>query len=453
MKRFRSVICLVLFAAMVLCAGCKANVNRPRATHAPIVDHTQPPLPEDYDRTAAEVKTQDGNVKYLTSDAFSSTRAKGEVSAEFKAQYSEFALRLLEECFEGSGTLVSPLSVLTALQMTANGAQGQTLDEMMRVLGGNIDRDTMNQQLFNYYESLRNEEKAKFHVANAVWMTDSPAFTVNKGFVNTIDNTFRAQLAKVPFGDPATVDAINRWCSDNTDEMIPKLLEYGDVDSNTVMVLANALCFDAQWNWPYFDTQVKDQTFHGTRGNTTVQMMYSYHDNYIEGPKETGFTKSYAGGYTFVALMPNKGISLDDYLKSLSGEEFLKLLDTVDYDCDLDAGLPKFSLDWDARLPDVLRRMGINAAFDPNAADFSALGTLPDGNIYIGDVIHKTHIEVNEKGTKAAAATAVDLPAGSAPFQAPRKHVKVILDRPFVYAIIDMANGLPIFIGLVTDIG
>ena len=154
-----------------------------------------------------------------------------------------------------------------------------------------------------------------------------------------------------------------------------------------------------------------------------------------------------------MALMPNKGISLDDYLKSLSGEEFLKLLDTVDYDCDLDAGLPKFSLDWDARLPDVLRRMGINAAFDPDTADFSGLGTLPGGNIYIGDVIHKTHIEVNEKGTKAAAATAVDLPAGSAPFQAPRKHVKVILDRPFVYAIVDLKSNLPIFIGLVTDIG
>ena len=128
MKGIKYIICILLFATVFLSAGCKANVNRPRATHAPIVDHTQPPLPEDYDYTAAEVKTQDGNVKYLTSSAFSSTRAKGEVSAEFKAQYSEFALRLLEECFEGSGTLVSPLSVLTALQMTANGAQGRTLD-------------------------------------------------------------------------------------------------------------------------------------------------------------------------------------------------------------------------------------------------------------------------------------------------------------------------------------
>ena len=452
MKRFRTVICLVLFAALAICAGCKANVNRPRATHAPIVDHTQPPLPEDYDYTAAEVKTQEGNVKYLTSSAFSSTRTKGDVSAEFKAQYSEFALRLLEGCFNGSGTLVSPLSVLTALQMTANGAQGQTLDEMMRVLGGNIDRDTLNQQLFNYYESLRNEEKAKFHVANAVWMTDSPAFTVNNGFVNTIDNTFRAELAKVPFGNPATVDAINKWCSDNTDEMIPKILDHDDVDNDTVMVLANALCFDALWIDQYEEYQVKNETFHGAGGDTPVKMMRSTESYYIKGAHETGFIKPYYGGYAYVALLPEEGVSIADYLKTLTGEELMQLVGGADTGYDVRAGLPKYSLDWDGSLPDVLKKLGMVAAFDLGAADFSALGTLESGErLYIYDVIHKTHIEVDESGTRAAAVTAVMVGANGMPVE--KKSATVILDRPFVYAIIDMANGLPIFIGAVTDIG
>ena len=454
MKSLRRLICLVLFGVLMLmiASGCNRNVNRPQITHEPVTYQTQPPLPEDYDMSSAEVKYQDGNLKFLTSESFSSSRAKGEVSATFKAQYAEFALRLLEGCYGGEGTLVSPLSVLTALQMVANGAQGQTLDEMMKVLGGNIDRDTMNQQLFNYYESLRSSDGAKFHVANAVWMTDNDNFLVNKGFVDIVDNTFRAQLAKVPFTDPATVDAINKWGSDNTDGMIPKVLEYDDVDANTVMVLANALCFDAQWRNIYDESQIKDSTFHGSRGNTTVQMMYSYSDHFIEGPSETGFIKSYNGRYEFVTLLPNKDISLDDYLKSMSGEEFLKLLDTVDYDCELKAGLPKFSMDQDVSLPNVLKSMGINAAFDPAAADFSALGSLPGGNIYIADVLHNTHINVNENGTVAAAITEVIADAKSAPFQLPRRKATVILDRPFVYAIVDTESMLPIFIGAVTDI-
>ena len=454
MKSLHRLICLVLFGVLMLmvASGCNSNVDRPRITQEPVVDHTQPPLPEDYDTNSAEIKSQEGNIKFLTSDAFSSSRAKGEVSEAFKAQYAEFAIRMLKECAAGKTAMVSPLSILTALQMTANGAQGETLDEMMKVLGGNIDRDTMNQQLFNYYESLRSSDDAKFHVANAVWFTDNSVFTIKKGFVDVVENTFRAQLAKVPFADPATVDAINKWCSDNTDEMIPKVLDYDAVGKETVMVLANALCFDALWLRPYEDYQVSEQTFHGANGDSTVKTMKSKESCYIEGPNETGFVKRYCGGYSFVALLPDSGVSIDDYLASLSGGEFVKLMNSLSYDYDVNAGLPEFTFDWDDSLVDVLKKMGMNAAFDGGKADFSALGEFSgNGRLYISNVIHKTHIEVNQSGTKAAAVTAVVVDGNAMPVE--REQKTVILDRPFVYAIVDTESMLPIFIGAVTDIG
>lgn len=449
-RKMRRILCLTLFAAMLFAiAGCN-TAGGPRATHEPLANITQPPLPEDYDLTEAGIVDEEDGIKYLTSSAFTSTRAAGEVSSQFRAQYSDFAVKLLRECAEGKTALVSPLSVLTALLMTANGAQGKTLDEMMAVLGGNIDRDELNQQLFNYYESLTNSDDAKFHSANAVWFTDNPSFKINNGFVKTIENTFRAQLAKVSFTDNATVDAINRWCSDNTDEMIKKILEYGDVDDTTAMVLANALCFDALWLDQYEEYQVSEKTFHGVSGDAKVDMMSSKESGLIKGAHETGFLKRYRGRYAFVALLPGQGMSIDDYLATLSGEEFISLLDNMDYDYDVNAGLPKFSFDWDGKLSNVLINMGMVDAFDSGKADFSALGALENGNLYIQSVIHKTHIEVDESGTRAAAVTAVMV--GADGMQMEKKKADVILNRPFVFAIIDTSANLPLFIGAVTDI-
>ncbi len=424
MKNVRRTICLLILAAILLIpvTGCRSDIHQ-----------------------------SGGDIEFLTSSAFTSSRPKGVVIDEFRGQYSDFALRLLRECDEGNNTLISPLSVLTALLMTANGAKGETLDEMMRVIGGELGLEPMNQQLYNYYESLGNSANAKFHVANAVWFTDDPNFTVNGDFVKTIENTFRAQLAKVPFTDKATVNAINKWCSDNTDKMIPRLIENEDVDGSTVMLLANALCFDALWMEQYEDHQVSERTFHGENDDNKVKMMYSEESCYIEGPSETGFIKPYRGGYSFVALLPKSGVSMDDYLSSLTGERFTVLMDGRSNKFQVNAGLPEFSFDWNDTLVNALKDLGIEAAFDGDRADFSGLGDIEvEGGLYISNVIHKTHIEVDQSGTRAAAVTSVIMLTESEHFFEETKDV--ILDKPFVYAIVDTTSMLPIFIGTVREI-
>ena len=391
-----------------------------------------------------------GGVRFMTSQSFESSREIGEVSDEFKSRYSSFAIELLQKCSKGESAFVSPLSVLTAMQMTSNGAKGQTAEEMRKVLGGTLTTEEMNQQLFNYYESLRSTDDARFKSANAVWVTDRSDFSVNKEFIDVVNNTFRAQIARAPFTENSTVDAINRWCSDNTDQMIPSILQYDDVSYDTIMVLLNALCFDALWAEQYDEYQCRDAAFHGAEGDKAVNMMYSEEGTYISGEHETGFVKYYRGGYAFVALLPEEGMSMSDYLASLDGGRFASLIQKRK-SAAVTAGLPAFSFDWGDSLVNVLQEMGINTAFTP-LSDLSGLGVMDDGSpLEISDVIHKAHIEVDPSGTRAAAVTAVIV--NKATSVGPHDKYSVILDRPFVYAIVDTGSMLPVFIGCINDIG
>ena len=415
---------------------------------APAVDESVPASTAD---TSAEQSSPahaaESPMRLLTAKTFSSSRQRSETSSEFRDAYAAFAVSLLRASMDESNTLVSPLSVLTALQMTANGAQGQTLAEMRNVLCG-MDTEILNAQLFNYFENLKNTPDAKLEYANAVWVTSREDFKVNQAFIQLIDNTFRATVASAPFSDPATVDAINDWCSEHTDDMIEKVLEYDDVDYDTAMVLLNALCFDALWEKQYEEPRCRDAVFHGLNGDTTVTMMYSEESAYLSGTHETGFLKYYRGGnYAFVGLLPKEGMSLEEYLGTLTGPRLRSLMEGRG---DVDVGLPKFRFDWSNSLVSILESLGIHAAFTKDA-DFSGLGAFDDGDpLYIGDVIHKTHIEVDESGTRAAAVTAVIMPKATSIGPADPK--KVILDRPFVFCIVDVETKLPVFIGTVTDI-
>ena len=245
-----------------------------------------------------------------------------------------------------------------------------------------------------------------------------------------------------------TVDAINKWCKDNTDGMIPKIFEYGDLNYDTIMVLLNALSFDAEWASQYPDYRCVEMTFRGETHDATVKMMFSSEGNYISGEHETGFVKYYKGNsYAFAAILPEEGISMEEYLACLDGEKLCKLLDFGIKE--VNAGLPEFTFDWSGSLKKALKEMGIEQAFD-RTADFSYLGAMEDGtNLLINNVCQKTHIEVDQSGTRAAAVTEVEV----VPEEEPDEIYEVILDRPFVYAIIDMQSRLPVFIGCLTDIG
>ena len=367
----------------------------------------------------------------------------------FIGSQAELAVKLFKASVEKSekeSVLISPLSIQLALAMTANGANGQTKEEMEKLLGGDIPLEELNEYLYTYVNALPSEEKYKLELANSIWFRDdAERLTIEKDFLQTNADYFGAQAYKEPF-DQQTVKNINDWVNKHTDGMIKKIIDKLPLES--VMCLINALAFEADWEKAYKKQAVDDGTFTSISGEERkVKLMHSTEHKYIETDNAIGVIKNYKDGkYAFAALLPSEGIDLHDYINSLSGEKLMAALNGAEEETVITA-IPKFSYEYSLNMEDILIELGMPTAFSPYA-DFYKMATSTAGNIFIGEVCHKTYIAVDEEGTKAAAVTSVQTYDSAAIM--PEK--EVILDRPFVYMIIDNSTNLPIFIGTVTDI-
>lgn len=362
------------------------------------------------------------------------------------ATVTDFAVRLFQASeTSGENTLISPLSVLCALSMAANGAEGETLEQMEAVLG--MTTQELNLYLYSYMESLPQGEKYKLSLANSIWFTEDESFTVNQDFLQTNADYYGADMYKAPFNDQTCKD-INNWVKENTDGMIPSILN--QIPETAVMYLVNALAFDAQWQTLYYETQIRDGEFTKEDGaKQDASFMYSSENIYLEDEKATGFMRLYKGGkYAFVAMLPNDGVSISEYVASLDGVTLNAMLSNPQY-TEVKTAIPKFETAYDIELSDVLTGMGMSNAFDPSQADFTGIGTSTAGSLSISRVLHKTFISVSEKGTKAAASTIVEIECGCAEPEVPKE---VYLDRPFVYMLIDCENNIPFFIGTLMNV-
>ena len=363
------------------------------------------------------------------------------------ADVTDFAIRLFKASEEsGKNTLISPLSVLCALAMTANGAEEETLAQMEEVLG--MTTEELNLYLYSYMQNLPQGEKYKLSLANSIWFTEDERFTVNQDFLQTNANYYGADIYKAPF-DKQTLKDINNWVKQNTDEMIPEILD--QIPAEAIMYLVNALAFEAEWMEIYEKQQVRDGKFTKEDGTKQdVEFMYGTEGTYLEDENAIGFKKYYKGGkYAFVAMLPNEGVSVSEYIASLNGESLNALLSNPQYGT-VYTSIPKFETEYTVEMAEILKGMGMTEAFDMYNADFEGLGTSTAGNIYISRVLHKTFISVKEKGTKAGAATVVEMKDGAA--AEPTEPKEVYLDRPFVYMLVDCENNIPFFIGTMMDV-
>ena len=365
------------------------------------------------------------------------------------AAAADFGVRLFKTSMEeGENTLISPLSVLYALAMTANGADGETLAQMEQVLG--MDVDNLNSYMLAYLDLLPETKDYKMSLANSIWFKDDPNFAVEQSFLQTNADYYGAGAYKAAF-DEGTRNDINNWVKEHTDGMIPEIID--EIPDEAIMYLVNALAFDAKWADEYEEHQIREGRFtmeDGTRQD--VDMMHSEEYTYLEDDLATGFIKYYKDRrYAFVAMLPNEGVSVSQYVDSLTGERLRELLNNP-LDVTVFASIPKFETEYDIEMSEVLQEMGMTDAFDWQVADFSRLGTYNvDGmNICIKRVLHKTFISVSEQGTRAGAATAVEMVAEGAMEIVEFK--EVVLDRPFVYMLIDCETNLPFFIGTMMNV-
>ena len=365
------------------------------------------------------------------------------------AAAADFGVRLFKTSMEeGKNTLISPLSVLYALAMTANGADGETLTQMEKVLG--MDVDNLNSYMLAYLDLLPESQDYKMSLANSIWFKDDPNFAVEQSFLQTNADYYGAGAYKAAF-DEGTRNDINNWVKEHTDGMIPEIID--EIPDEAIMYLVNALAFDAKWADEYEEHQIREGRFTMEDGiRQDVDMMHSEEHTYLEDDMATGFIKYYKDRkYAFVAMLPNEGVSVSQYVDSLTGEHLRELLNNPQ-DLTVFASIPKFETEYDIEMSEVLQEMGMTDAFDWRVADFSRLGTYNvDGmNICISRVLHKTFISVSERGTRAGAATAVEMVAEGAMEIVEFK--EVVLDRPFVYMLIDCETNLPFFIGTMMNV-
>lgn len=359
----------------------------------------------------------------------------------------DFSIRLFQESFDiEKNTLISPLSVLYALGMTANGAQEETLKQMEEVL--RFDINDLNRYLHTYKQSLNQDKEYKLSLANSIWFTQDNRFKVNPLFLQTNADFYGADIYRTPF-DAQTLKDINNWVNQNTNEMIPEIID--SISPASIMYLVNALAFEAEWDKVYESDQVNTNDFTKEDGTyKSVEFMYSTEGIYLADENATGFMKYYKDSKcAFVAMLPNKGVTVSEYINTLDGKALNTLLTNLKYES-VDTSIPKFESKYNAELSKVLSQMGMENAFDALNADFGGIGTSTNGNIHISRVLHKTFISVGEKGTKAGAATAVELKDALAPMEEETK--KVYLNRPFVYMLVDTENNIPFFIGTMMDI-
>ena len=269
---------------------------------------------------------------------------------------------------------------------------------------------------------------------------------MREDFITTSREYFNSEIYKSPFSD-GIQDKVNSWCDEKTNHMIPKILNTAPTD--TVLMLVNAIAFDGEWEDPYEDNQIKEgctfTSYNGTK--QTVTMLSSNESYYLSDDSCTGVIKNYKGrDFAFMALLPNEDIDMQDFVNDMTADSFISLFNNKTSE-EVITQIPEFTYDYDTDLVNSFKQMGVTDAFDPDTADFSKMVTDTDFEIFIGSIVHKTHIELDRNGTKASAATIVTekSEAGPSPENQPKR---VILDRPFVYAIIDTRNGIPIFLGV-----
>lgn len=349
----------------------------------------------------------------------------------FSVNAANLALRLLQGAYEeGKNCLISPLSIMTVLAMSANGADGQTLAQMQDVLGLSV------QECNEYLYDIQKEKKGYDVIVNSVWAEDSLA--LKPAFVRTVTNNYHADVFSAPF-DESTLQDINNWISHRTDGEIENALQ--DMHPNVILYLINALYFHASWASPYEVNNIREGVFYGAQGEETAQMMHSEEERYLRDENAVGFMKPYRDtSYSYVAILPNGEI--DEYLQNLDAETLLSLLENVQ-ETTVFAQMPKHTVETKLELSELLCEMGMDLAFS-DSADFSKM---TDAECKLSRVLHQTSLTVDGMGTVAGAVTIEEVVTKGVAIGE-----SVTLDRPFLMGIYDKRAGCFIFLGVINSV-
>ena len=373
---------------------------------------------------------------------------------------NRMAFRFLGEMFDNENLVCSPLSLQFALAMTANGASGQTRQEIIDFLGyGEEDTDALNEYSKTLLEQLPAVDlDVTLKVTDALLVNDK--FPLLPSFKETVENNYYAAVDNMDFSDPEQVAArINEWASRNTDGFIDNILSASEISEDAVAYIMNALYFKAKWAGgeydPMFESNAtKPEDFHLSDGSTIkVDMMRNMRwHQYAEMDGYKVLAIPYAGyKYYMYILLPDEN-DINGLIGKLKTTSWSDILSKMKSDAEVYIRIPKFEIENKYNLNDALQALGVTRPFQSGMAEFDMMfqPKQPKYYYWIEKVIQKARIKVSEKGTEAGAVTIVEMDGvAEAPGDEPKK-VYFYADHPFVFVIGEKTSGTILFEGVCT---
>ena len=414
-----------------------------------------------------EVNVSAGHIVQSDKKRSSSPQVSAEDQRALAQGSRAFALDLYHALGKPSGNFFfSPYSITLALSMTYAGARGETASQMADVMHFQLPADRLHPALNALDQELASRKDLensqpgggkgsdgkgfRLNLVNDIW--GQQGFSFLPAFLDLLAQNYGAGLRLIDFqANPEDArQQINQYITDQTEKRIQNLLPPGSIDEATRLVLTNAIYFNAAWFYP-FDTELtKPQAFTRLDGSSVdVPMMRvpgAKRFNYRQGDGFQAIELPYENtDLSMLIIVPDEG-RFADFETSFSAVQLATLMDEMQ-STEVVLKMPSFSFDSDFDLADNLQAMGMSDAFNPGAADFSGMDGARD--IYIGAVVHKAFVKVDEAGTEAAAASAVAMRASAMPNQQPP--VELTIDRPFIFLIVDAPTQSILFMGRVTD--
>jgi serpin B len=380
-------------------------------------------------------------------------------------ELNDFGFDLLRRLDPSGNLVASPASIALALGMVRPGAKGQTAAEMDKVLHS-FGTDGQAAEVAALLAALASQtvyvDSDGTPIASPGPSAKDPAveldisdqafiqrdLTVEAAYLDALSSSFGAGIGLLDYkaNPEAARLLINKWASDRTKGRIPNILEKGDIDTLTRLVLVNAIYLKAAWNHEFDPKDTANRSF-TTAAGSAIQvptMAIDAHYHYAAGTGYKAIDLPYVlEGMAMTIVVPD---DMAGFVRALSSAKLAEIVG-AENERDVDFQMPKFSIESRVQLADVLSAMGMKLAFDPNSADFAGITT--EEPLYISKVIHQANIDVVEQGTTAAAVTAVAMTAGAAPVQP--QHVQFHVDKPFLYFIRDTRSGAVLFMGRVDD--
>ena len=403
-------------------------------------------------RTArVEKAAENGNANWsVNEEVDESFLILSDAQHEMVNNNNSFAFSLYNKTMGMNSRVVSPLSVTYLMSMLANGADGETQQQILATLGWageGIQQPSL--QDINDYSRMLIEKTARLDKAVTVEIANYVAvnkeFKLNSKFQKSVERDYKAGVESLNFTSPSTLKRINDWCNDRTHGMIPSIIN--ELDPDAVSYLMNAIYFNGTWKDKFSKEETKQEMFRGyTRDIQYVDMMHRHGEYfYADGDGYSAVSIPYGNGaFRMTVILPSEGSFLKDVMASMDGGKFQELQRSMEK-CNVDLKIPRFTTEVDLPLNDIISALGAPLIFSPQA-DFSQFAR---GNFYVSKMFQKAKIEVSEEGTKAAAVTAAIMMM-SAVRPEKKRNVVFHADSPFAYIISENSTGSIYFMGQYT---